>query len=124
MKKCLSFIFLFFLFCATFILPCEAISTTYVTQNTASLNYITQSNCEITLVQGEENYYVVEQNKLNTKITGTNKNGGDSLIFGEDAITEDNILQHYVISKEKLEKNRKHHKLSPTLKNSVYTRAP
>ena len=104
--------------------PCKGYCVSYITPNTQSFSYLTQTRGEVTLVQGDENYYVVSQNKTNSEITNTNKNHNSSLIFGEDAITEDNILKHYIFNRENLHKNRAYHKISPTLKNTIYTRAP
>ena len=124
MKKCLKTIFLLLFFGLLLIKPCYASNLSCITQNIPSLGYITQAHGQITLVQGDEEYYVVSQNRTNNEITNSSKNDNSDVIFGEDALTEDNILQHYIFSKEKLEQHRKYNKLSPILKNSVYTRAP
>ena len=125
MKNFLRVIFSILIIFFTLILtPCKGLCASYIVPNTTSLNYILEAKGEITLVQGEENYYVVSQNQNNSEITNTNKNNNSSLIFGEDAITEDNILKHYIFSKESLHKNRAYHKISPTLKNTINTRAP
>ena len=124
MTRILRVIVLFLLFCLTLI-PSEALSVSSLVQNIPSHDYIvTKKHAEITLVQGEEDYYVVSENNSRTELTNSNKNNDSTLIFGEDAITEDNILKHYVFSKDKLEKNRAYHKISPTLKNTIKTRAP
>ncbi len=124
MKRILRVIVLFLLFCLTLI-PSEAICVSSLVRNIPSQDYIvTQKHAEITLVQGEEDYYVVYENNSRTEVTNSNKNNDSTLIFGEDAITEDNLLKHYVFSKDRLEKNRAYHKISPTLKNTINTRAP
>jgi len=125
MNKFLRIIFSFILLClALFVQPCEGLCAEYLTPNTQSFHYLTQEKGIVTLEQGDENYYVVSQNRTNTEITNTNKNNNSSLIFGEDAITEDNILRHYIFNKANLTKNRAYNKISPTLKNTIYTRAP
>ena len=121
LRAIFSILIIFFTLVLT---PCKGYCVSYIIPNTQSLNYLTQAGGEVTLVQGDENYYVVTQNKTNTEITNTNKNNNSSLIFGEDAITEDNILKHYIFNRESLHKNRAYHKISPTLKNTIYTRAP
>lgn len=121
MRVIFSFIFIFFTLILT---PCKGLCASHIIPDTLSLNYILEAKGEITLVQGEENYYVVSQNQNNSEITNTNKNDNSSLIFGEDAITEDNILKHYIFNRESLHKNRAYHKISPKLKNTIYTRAP
>lgn len=124
MKRILRVIVLFLLFCLTLI-PSEAFCVSTLVQNIPSQDYIvTQKHAEITLVQGEEDYYVVSENNSRTEVTNSNKKNDSTLIFGEDAITEDNLLKHYVFSKDRLEKNRAYHKISPTLKNTINTRAP
>ncbi len=124
MNKFLRVLFLFIFFCLTIIKPCEAFCISTVSQNIPSLNFISSKKGEVTLVQGEENYYVVSQNHTQSEITNTGKNSNSDLIFGEDAITEDNILKHYIFNKTNLTKNRAYHKIPPTLKNTIYTRAP
>ena len=75
--------------CLTF-LRCEAISTSFVIQNIPSLDYIVgKKHAEVTLVQGDENYYIVSQNN---EISDADVNETSDLIFGEEAITEDNIF--------------------------------
>ena len=98
------------------IAPSQAFTTASISNDIPSLNYIYQAHGQISLVPGEEDYYVVSQNPVNGEISNTNKNKNNhtSVIFGEDAFTEDNILKHYVFSKEKLEKNRSLHKILPT----------
>ena len=120
-KTLLSFLFIVFTLVLT---PCKGFCASYILPNTQSLEYILQATGEITLIQGDENYYVVTQNKTDSDIYNTNKNDNTNLIFGEDAITEDNILKHYIFNKDCLHKNRAHHKIYPTLKNTIYTRAP
>ena len=124
MKKFLSIFFLLFVFCITLIKPCYAIDASILAVNIPTLNYLTQAREEITLIQGDEDFYVVSPSKKNSEMMKSNKNHNTDVIFGEDAFTEDNILKHFVFSKEKLEQNKKYNKLSPTLKNSIYTRAP
>ena len=83
-------------------------------QNIPSLDYIvSKNNAEITLVQGDEDYYVVYKEGQDYENI---KNNSD-MIFGEDAITEDNILKHYIFNKSKLEKNRAYTKISPVITN-------
>jgi len=123
-KRILRVIILFLLFLFTLI-PGEAFCVSSMVQNIPSLDYIvTQKHAEIILVQGEEDYYVISENNSDAKIINTNKNNNSFLIFGEDAITEDNILKYYVFSKEKLEKNRAYQNLSPILKNTIKIKAP
>jgi hypothetical protein len=94
------------LFCLT-IIPSEAVCATFVLQKIPSYDFIVNGhNTQITLVQGDEDFYVVSQNSPDSDITDSNQNSDFPLIFGEDAITEDNILKHYIFNKTKIEKNK------------------
>ena len=124
MKNLLRDIFVFILFCLILI-PSEAICVVSAAQNIPSLDYIvTKKHAEITLIQGEEDYYVVSQNSSNSEITNANKNDKSDVIFGEDAITEDNILKHYIFSRNRLNKNHAYNNLTPNLKNTFNSKAP
>ena len=123
MKRNLRVITLFILLCLTLI-PSEAVCVSSIVQKIPSNDYIiTQKHVGITLVQGEEDYYVVSANNSDTEILNVNDNS--DLIFGEDAFTEDNILKHYIFNKNKIRKNRHSNRVFPTSKNNtVYTKFP
>ena len=90
-----------------------------------SLHCITSAHGVVELAQEEEDYFVVIQNRNNSQISSnTNKNENSRLIFGEEAFSEDNILQHYFFNKTNQDKHRSYNKFSPVLRNSLYTRAP
>ena len=112
------------IFTALLLKPCEGLCASYLTPNTPSLNYITQAHGEITLEQGDENYYVVSQNRTDSEITNPNKGNKSNLIFGEDAITEDNILRHYIFNTNSLHKKNAYLKHKQTFKTEIKTRAP
>ena len=112
------------IFTALLLKPCEGLCASFLTPNTSSLNYITQAHGEITLEQGDENYYVVSQNRTDSEITNPNKGNKSNLIFGEDAITEDNILRHYIFNTNSLHKKNAYHKHKQTFKTEIKTRAP
>ena len=92
--------------------------------NTPTFQYLVHCTSEITMELGEENYYVVAQN-INSEIFGkSDKEHNPSILFGENALTEDNILKYYVFNPSNSSKNNLAHKLTTKFKNSIKTRAP
>lgn len=116
---------LLYLCLSVFIKPSEALAYNTLLPSVPSLNYISQPKSEITLVNRFDECYLVTQNQSRTEISNTsNRNYNLGLIFGEDIISEDNILRHFVFGKNNISYNRIVHKISPKLKNAIYTRAP
>jgi hypothetical protein len=109
----------------TLIKPSEVYAVNNFIPNVPSLNYITATKSEISLSHRIEDYYIVIQNHTNTEISNTsNKNYVLSLVFGEEVFNEDNILRFILFNKNSNHNNRIVHKISPNLKNAIYTRAP
>jgi len=119
-------VFLLFIYlCLTLIKPSEVCAFNTLVTNTPSLNYITETKSEIALSHRVEDYYIVTQNPTNTEISNTsNKNYDLSLIFGDEVFNEDNILRFILFNKNTNHNSRIVHKISPKLKNAIYTRAP
>lgn len=116
---------LLYLCLSVFIKPSEALAYNTLLPNVPSLNYISQPKSEITLVNRFDECYLVTQNQTRTEISNSqNRNYNLGLIFGEDLISEDTILRHFVFGKNNIRYNRIVHKISPKLKNAIYTRAP
>ena len=126
MRIFLRVILLFIYLCLTlFIKPSEVYAVNNFVTNIPSLNYISEAKSEITLLHRVENYYIVTQNPTNTEISNTsNKNYDLSLIFGDEVFNEDNILRFVLFNKNTNHNSRIVHKISPKLKNAIYTRAP
>ena len=116
---------LLYLCLSVFIKPSEALAYNTLLPNVPSNNYISQPKSEITLVNRFDECYIVTQNQTRTEISNSqSRNYNLGLIFGEDIISEDNILRHFVFGKNNIRYNRIVHKISPKLKNAIYTRAP
>ena len=116
---------LLYLCLSVFIKPSEALAYNTLLPNVPSNNYISQPKSEITLVNRFDECYLVTQNQTRTEISNSqSRNYNLGLIFGEDIISEDNILRHFVFGKNNISYNRIVHKISPKLKNAIYTRAP
>ena len=78
--------------------------------NTLSFDFIMQAKGDVTLVQSDdEDYYVVSENN-------------SSLIFGEEAFTEDNILQHFIFKRIKANQDDEN-KISPAIEDNIYSKA-
>ena len=110
----------------TFIKPSEVYAVNSFVPDIPSLDYITTAaKSKITLSHRIEDYYIVAQNPTNTEISNTsNKNYDLSLVFGDEVFNEDNILRFVLFNKNTNHHNRIVHKISPKLKNAIYTRAP
>ena len=120
-----AFIVFTYLCLTLFIKPSEVYAANNFVPNIPSLNYITATKPEITLSHRIEDYYIVAQNPTNTEISNTsNKNYDLSLIFGDEVFNEDNILRFILFNRNANRNNRIVHKISPNLKNAIYTRAP
>ena len=116
---------LLYLCLSVFIKPSEALAYNTLLPNVPSNNYISQPKSEITLVNRFDECYLVTQNQTRTEISNSqNRNYNLGLIFGEDLVSEDTILRHFVFGKNNIRYNRIVHKISPKLKNAIYTRAP
>ena len=63
----------------------------------------------VTLVEGDEDYYVISENS-------------SELIFGEEAFTEDNILQHFIFNRIKANQEDEN-KISPAIEDNIYSKA-
>ena len=116
---------LLYLCLSVFIKPSEALAYNTLLPNVPSNNYISQPKSEITLVNRFDECYLVTQNQTRTEISNSqSRNYNLGLIFGEDLVSEDTILRHFVFGKNNIRYNRIVHKISPKLKNAIYTRAP
>ncbi len=126
MRIFFKLILLFIYFClALFIKPSEVYATGNFIPNIPSLNYISETKSEITLSHRIEDYYIVAQNPTNAELTNiSNKNFDLSLVFGEEAFNEDNILRFILFNKNTNHSSRIVRKISPKLKHAIYTRAP
>jgi hypothetical protein len=125
MRVFLRVILLFIYLCLTLIKPSEVYAFNNFVTNIPSLNYISEAKSKITLSHRIENYYIVTQNPTNTEISNTsNKNYDLSLVFGDEIFNEDNILRFILFNKNTNHNSRIVHKISPKLKNAIYTRAP
>ena len=116
---------LVYLCLAFFVKPSEVYAMGSFVHNIPSLNYISETNSEITLLHRIEDNYIVAQNPINTEWSNTsNKNYDLSLVFGEEVFNEDNILRFILFNKNTNHNSRIVHKISPKLKHAIYTRAP
>ena len=100
--------FIFLIFCLTSLInPCESFATSHLMPNTLSLDFIMQAKGDVTLIQSDEDYYVTSQNS-------------SCLIFGEEAFTEDNILQHFIFKKSQANQDDM---ISPVIEDNIYSKA-
>ncbi|MBR1775558.1 hypothetical protein IJ750_00595 [bacterium] len=125
MKKYFK-IFLIFIYFAFSLLSLKesTVCSAAIIPNVPSLNYIQSVKAPITLELNDDNTYYVIQSSPSTFSKIQNKNSEDFSIFGEDALTEENVLKYFIFNQHLLNHNSTTHKVSPNLEGAIYTRAP
>lgn len=101
------------LFLVFAILSPSAFASTILMPKTASFEYIIEAKGNVSLVQGDDDYYVIAENSDCT-----------SRVFGEDAFSEDNIFKHYFFNKIKFHKSRVMNSPSTDAEKNIYTKTP
>lgn len=125
MKNVLK-IFFIFLFLFIFSLSgtdTKAYGVTFL-QSTPSMNYLQHEKSLITLDLNEDSTYYVIQNPTNSEITNTKKENDNSKVFGEDALTEENVLRHFIFKENYAPQEHIRRKFPHNLRGTIYTRAP
>ena len=108
-----------------FIKPNEVCALNYIDINLTSSGYFSEQKSEIIVVNKIHDSSIVTQNPNQYEITNkTNRNYNLGLILDEKVFSGNSLLKYNTFCKNNICFNRIVHKISPNLKNAIYTRAP
>ena len=126
MSVFLKVLITFIYFCFTLFISQNSVQACNTfSQNTQTLSYISQTKAEITFTNKHEERCLVSNNQNRRQIAKTtNKNYNYGSLLGTKPLSEECILNDYILTKNNVITNRISHNISPNLKNAIYTRAP
>ena len=126
MRLFLKILFAFIYCCLTFFIGSN---TTYAcnvfTPNPQNLSYILQTKTERAFTNKLEETYFVSNNQNRCQIAKTStKSHNFGSLSGYKSLSEEDILNNFIFTKNNINFSRITHNISPNLKNAIYTRAP
>ena len=126
MKLFLRAVLFFIYFCLLLCLnPNEAFAINNCATELSSNNCILENKTEISFKHKPEDYCIVTQNPTKIEVSNTlNKNDNSNPVFNDNIFDNDNFFKFILFNKNTNNNNRIVHKISPNLKNAIYTRAP